>query len=211
MSLDFRNALYHGNYERVEMSALQATLEPGDIVMEFGTGIGFLSAYAARVVGSERVTTYEANFQMKPLIERTYALNGVQPTSKIALVATHRGEERFHVGARFYESSSTRKDPSSEGVIVPTVSVTDELRTVSPTYLIMDVEGSERELIPAMDLSRVNKLLIEVHPDIIGVREVRALYETLISQGFALIRELSVGQQWFLGRVNKPLVDSPLT
>lgn len=209
MSLDFRNALYHGNYERAEMTALQATLEPSDVVMEFGTGMGFLSAFAARVVGSERVTTYEANPEMAPVIERTFAMNSVRPRSQIALVATTAGEAPFHVNERFYESSAVGRHDSSRTRTVTTVSVHEEMRSVAPTYLIMDVEGAERELIPVMDLSGVRKLLIEVHPDLIGEPAVEHIRRTLTARKFELVGDLSDGQQWFLRRRNGPASARP--
>src|SRR5258708_14059112 len=79
MPLDFRNALYHGNYERAEMTALQATLEPEDVVMEIGTGLGFLAAFAAPVVGSDHLVTYEPNPSLTPLIKRPFRLNPAHP------------------------------------------------------------------------------------------------------------------------------------
>lgn len=200
MSLDFRNALYHGNYERAEMAALQATLEPNDVVMEFGTGMGFLSAFAARIVGSERVTTYEANPEMAPLIARTFAINAVHPRSTIALVATSVGTASFHVGERFYDSSAVVGQASSHTLTVRAVSVHEEMRAVAPTYLIMDVEGAERELIPAMDLSGVRKLLIEVHPGLIGEHAVEHIRHTLTEHEFELVATLSIANQWFLRR-----------
>jgi protein-L-isoaspartate O-methyltransferase len=53
--------IYFGDYERKELDVIERRLEPGDKVMEVGAGIGFLSAYCARVLGDDRVFAYEAN------------------------------------------------------------------------------------------------------------------------------------------------------
>ena len=48
-------ALTKGAYEREEMRLVEAVLEPDDIVVDIGAGLGLVSAYCAQRIGSERV------------------------------------------------------------------------------------------------------------------------------------------------------------
>ena len=45
---EIREFLYSGEYERGEIKALRRLLRPDDVVMELGTGIGFVSLVCAR-------------------------------------------------------------------------------------------------------------------------------------------------------------------
>ena len=203
MPINFRNALYHGNYERLEGRALRATLEPHDVVMELGTGLGFLATCAARVVGSERVSTYEANPALQSIIMRTFRLNRVAPHLTMAILGERDGEAEFFVERLFCESSTTRPSESARRVIVPTLSLNDEVRRVKPTFLVMDIEGAESQLIPFIDLSGVGKLLIEMHPHVIGKTRTGELMSVLADRGFLIVPSLSSGDQFFLARQNK--------
>jgi len=53
--------IYFGDYERKEATIVSQRLTADDVVLEIGAGIGFLSAYCAKRIGSERVFAYDAN------------------------------------------------------------------------------------------------------------------------------------------------------
>src|SRR5258708_8059733 len=201
MPLDFRNALYHGNYERAEMTALQATLEPEDVVMEIGTGLGFLAAFAATVVGSDHVVTYEANARLTPLIKRPFRLKGVAARGVNAILADRPGHTDFFVEPLFYNSSTTFSEGAQKIPVRP-LPLTDEMSRIKPTFVIMDVEGSESDLLPMMNLSSVNKVLIEFHPHVIGEERVAELVRLFNSHGLTNVPRFSSGVQSFFARTS---------
>lgn len=53
---------------------------------------------------------------------------------------------------------------------------------------MMDVQGSEGELLSFADLASVQKLLVEVHPDMLGIFNANALRRRLRNSGFAEIQ-----------------------
>jgi len=89
--------IYFGTYERKEAEIITQRLEPDDVVMEIGAGIGFLSAYCAKRVGNERVYAYEANPDLMDLIGQTHEANGVHPTVRNVLLAKGSGKARFYL------------------------------------------------------------------------------------------------------------------
>ena len=79
LSKSITERILSGNYAQEEVRGLAAILTPGDVMMELRAGIGFLSSYCARIVGSENTYAFEANSELKAVIRDTYAPNTVSP------------------------------------------------------------------------------------------------------------------------------------
>ncbi len=188
-----------GRYERGEARCLLHALEPGDVVFEIGAGVGFTSALAARIVGEQRVHCYEANPELVPRIRRTHALNGVSPSVVNAVLGRGAGEARFHVRSDFSTSSLSGR-PDEPSVPVPQLDLDAELRRTGATCIVLDVEGAESDLVPLIDWSPIHKLILELHPKILGPERTAALLRHLESQGLHTDRRASSSNKRLLVR-----------
>lgn len=187
ISPDIAKEIYFGNYERKEAEIVSARLEAHDVVMEIGAGIGFLSAYCAKRIGSERVFAYEANPALMELIERTYAANGVAPALHNAMLGEGAGRTPFYVGAEFWAATAVKSAYAGEREIeVEQLDLNSEIARIRPSFLIIDIEGGEGELLPLADLSAVRKICIETHPHVLGNDGVTRLLALLFERGFVL-------------------------
>lgn len=179
-------ALISGGYHVLpERRLVLSVLEETDTVMELGGGIGMLSIACAQVTGSERVFSYEANPELEPLVAENYALNGVSPTMNFCILGETPGECRFNVSKDFWESSVHRTMDASHTVTVPVKAFNEEIARIRPTFLIIDIEGGEADLLRYADLEGVKKILLEVHPRHLGIRCCNALRRQLRQLGFA--------------------------
>jgi len=176
--------IFLGDYEAKEIDIIEKRLSPADIVLEVGAGLGFLSAYCAKRVGSHKVTTYEANPELIPVIRATYEKNAVAPTLVNALLADGEGTREFHLEDEFWASSAHRGGGRS--ITVPQLDLNAELARVKPSFLIVDIEGGEVELFAMADLSSVSKICVETHADVLGNGALSAMFAGLIANGFAL-------------------------
>src|SRR3954465_8286744 len=61
MSRRVEQAISKGGYERDELRLIGMVLSPSDVVLELGAGLGLVSAFCAKRVGSGRVFAFEAN------------------------------------------------------------------------------------------------------------------------------------------------------
>src|SRR5947209_17291094 len=68
MSPQVERTVSRGRYERDELRLIEQVLSPGDVVLEVGAGIGLVSAYCAKRLGSSRVFAYEANPDLEACI-----------------------------------------------------------------------------------------------------------------------------------------------
>jgi FkbM family methyltransferase len=181
-----RRDIYFGDYERKELDLIERRLEPGDTVMEIGAGIGFLSAYCARVVGSDRVHAYEANPALLAIIEEVHRRNEVRPRVVSALLGHGDGEREFFLERDYWASSLVRRSADAQPVRIRQIDLAAELRRIAPSFLIVDVEGGEYELLKDADLSGIRKLCLEVHPDVLGNARLSELFAALFASGLAL-------------------------
>lgn len=202
ISLPLRRMILDGSYERNELDIVERTLSKSDRVLECGAGIGLLSAYCAKRLGNEPVRTFEANPYMAPIIQSTFELNEVTPMLINGAIGAGRGEMEFHVRKNFYASSSHpgRVDGSMQTIRVTVHDLHDEVMNHRPTFLFIDIEGGEEGLAGCSSLPGVQKVMAEVHPDLIGQEGVRKFVSWLESLGFKKDFGISKEQELFFSR-----------
>ncbi len=187
ISTGIAKEIFFGDYERKEAEIVTQRLEATDVVMEIGAGMGFLSAFCAKKIGSERVFAYEANPALIPLIDKTYEANGIGPTVKNAMLGRGQGRASFYVEEEFWASTNVASNTRSAKLIeVDQLDLNTEIAQVKPTFLIVDIEGGEAELFPLADLSGVEKICVETHPHALGNGGVSKLLSLLFERGFVL-------------------------
>lgn len=198
---------YDESYEGDEVEILSRHLDKNDIVMEIGAGIGFLSTFCSKRIGSERVYAYEANPYMIEKIEETYDINKVNPTIKNILLSNKEGKVSFYLEENFWSSSTIQRSKSSECIKVMTKNINEEISFVNPTFLIIDIEGGEKDLIPLIDFCNHNiiKVIIEIHPKIIGSMESSKVISHIISNGFVINFESSRNLVYLFERLTKDI------
>ncbi len=193
-------ALRDGSYEKSELRLLDAVLEPGDVVLEVGTGLGFISTFCARRLGSERVFTYEANPGLESPIRDTYRLNAVAPTLTTAAIGPEEGEVVFYRDKHLWSSSVVLRSPDMRPVRVAMRSLTGEAEKHRPTLLIVDAEGAEGEMFRGAELPTVTRIVVELHERVIGPEGVAQARADLAALGFVEDATLSRGEQMVMRR-----------
>jgi len=200
LSREVREGLYRGDYEKPELQMIKVQLRPNDIVMEIGAGIGLISSYCAKMIGSERVFAYEANPIMERHIRKTYKLNGICPNLEICMIGTQTGQQTFYVEENFWSSSGIQRSPKAKAIQVPVKSFNQEVRRINPTFLSIDIEGGEYDLMQHADFYNVQRIVIELHERVIGHDKVEFVKEKLAQAGFQVNEVMSEKEQLFLQR-----------
>lgn len=195
-----RRAIYLDPYETHERAVIQKKLAADDVVLELGAGIGFISTYCAKRIGSERVFAVEANPVMAETIRETYRLNGVAPQLTCGLLGRGDGEETFYVEGDFISSSTLQRSASAKPVETLRYDARAFIEQVKPTFLICDIEGGEQELLTYMPLTGVKKLCIELHPHVIGNVGTSEVVNRLLNEGFVCDFLSSSGKVFFFER-----------
>ncbi|WP_226892671.1 FkbM family methyltransferase [Phycobacter azelaicus] len=193
-----RKLLRTGAYEAKEAVAAQKLIRKGDVVMELGGGIGFMSTLVATKTPARAVHAFEANPALIPYIRRVHALNGAG-TARVthAVLGERDGTAPFYVRPNFLASSlSPMEDDSPEvtEVEVPTLDMNRVMSELKPSVLICDIEGAEVDVLPKMDLSSLRAVLIETHPQWIGKDGIRRVFNCLDAAGLVFFPRWSHGK-----------------
>lgn len=183
---DIRSHLYKGTYEVEERLFVSEKLRPGDRVLEIGCGIGLVSLLATRICGPGHVTSFEANPAMEDAIRANYALNGLEPDLRMQAVTADGRTLEFFQQDTILSSSLYESDLGGRAISVSSVGINDALADLSPSVIIMDVEGAEDEILPVADLSGVRAVIAEMHHHILGEDRVYELADLMALKGLPL-------------------------
>lgn len=192
-----KSHIYKGFYEGNERAILDVTLDPDDIVLDVGGGLGFIGAYCA--LRAKRVEIVEANPRLIPVIEDTLRLNGASAVVHNAVLGEAEGAATFHVMTDFWASSLTPQAGSTP-VEVPEMAASELMHRLKPTYLVMDIEGGEAELLPKMPLETVRSICLEIHPWVVGETAISDMIAAIEAQGFKTDEAVSKRDQRYFSR-----------
>lgn len=189
------------NYEALRLA--NALLEANDRVLEIGSGIGVVAVACAYICGAENVTCYEANTDTARLITSNFRLNGMRPRLRQKAVATHSGIVDFFFNDDIVSSSLMARQ-GGEPTPVACDDIADVVLELNPNVIVMSAEGAEVTLLPHTDLSGVEKLLLELHPNIAGRRATDNLVKVLYERGFDLVEKAPRKNFSYFARTSRP-------
>ncbi len=205
MSPRIIEVLRSGIYERREAAQLGAIIEPDEIILEVGAGLGFISTIAALNPNTQHVEIFEANPDLKPLIETVHRINQVHHVTVNTGVLMHQPTAAtvpFYVCPDFWASSLSHH-PASREVEVPAVDLNQTLQRIRPTMIICDIEGGELDLFAHAELDGVQKILMETHQEVFGRKNMKRLFDNLSDRGFHYDQRHSFGQVVLFSHVTR--------
>lgn len=182
VSPQVRNGLFKETYEEPERILVRRFLKPEDRVLEVGGGIGLVSLTCARICGVANVLTYEANPAMEAVIRNNFRLNGLEPNLRNKLVTQDGRSVTFYVNDNIMSSSCFDRNMGTPQTL-PSDALDQVLAEWKPTALVMDVEGAEIEMLTASHLPGIRKVILEIHPHIVGEEPTRTMLEHLRQVG----------------------------
>jgi FkbM family methyltransferase len=182
---DIQKQLYKKRYESQELTLVRAALTRGDRVLEVGAGIGFIGIACAKICGEKNILSYEPNPAMKSVIEKNYRLNDLMPNLRSKVLDTKPGEVEFFFSEGVLSSSLIdRKQGGATHVEADGIS--EVISEYKPSAIVMDVEGAEIELLRNCSLDGVSKLVVEMHPHVVGEDKIASLCDYVTDAGLAL-------------------------
>ena len=193
VSRSVRKSLRKNNYETAADLLVRHLVRPGDAVLDLGAGLGLTSIAAAKASGGGRVVGYEADPVIAPLARKNVLRNGAQAEIRNKAIAREKGASVFHVRRSFTASSLVPRKGSRPVPIEADAfqDVVDELR---PTVISCDIEGIEREIFAGARLGSVQRLIVEVHPQLTGILGVLQCVRHLAASGLTPVDSLCFGQ-----------------
>ena len=145
-----------------------------------------LAIHCAKKVGSDWVSTVEANPNMERGMRENFRLNAVSPKAEFYALGKSGYSAAFHLSSNFWVSSMVRAEYHSDTITIPVKPFNGKIKELKPTFLIVDIEGAEYELFQYAELETVKKMVVEVHSDVLGSDQEQRLLRRITDLGFAL-------------------------
>ncbi|NNK15679.1 MAG: FkbM family methyltransferase [Sulfitobacter sp.] len=192
-----RRLLRKNEYEAKETEAALRVVREGDVVVELGGGIGYMSTLVATKRAIKSVHVFEANPNLIPYIQSVHATNDVTNAHVTnAILGSRKGSVDFYVREPMLGSSMQvlegEVDPPSVKVDVLNAKTT--FKDIGANVLICDIEGAEVDLIPSLDLSGFRAAIIETHPQWIGPEGINKVMRAFMDAGLAYYHRGSHGK-----------------
>jgi FkbM family methyltransferase len=193
LSPKIRNRLLSGAYEEYEKKMCRDFLNSNDTVVELGAAIGFIGLLCQKEIGVKNYASFEANPRTMEILQRNYALNGIKPNVYNLALGANDGQVDLEVGTDFWENSIVTGVPKDgcKTVRVECGTIDTLLKRCGlvPNVLIIDIEGAEQFIDFHALPQTVNKVIIEIHPGVIGQEMAYDIVAALVNRGFRVARE----------------------
>ena len=193
-------ALSNGTYETAEIAAIDTALRPGDVVLELGAGLGFISSWVKTRGDAARVVAIEADPRLMVVMALNHALNDAEVDARNGVVGAHDGATSFFLHREFWRSSPLELEDRT-ATTLPALSLGGLVADIQPHVIIADIEGGEASLFEAVPLDHVRTLIIEVHQHLIGLAGIKRCTDALSAAGFAYDATASRGAIVVFSRV----------
>lgn len=189
-----------GTYEQREMTFTQRIVSKGDRVLELGAGLGFVSTVINRRVNVGFYAAVEADARLIPNIKRSHEKNGIRGVEVInsAFVADQEtltlGFVEFGVSQVFWGSGISKAGQDNVTTVsVEAESASEYIHKHSINVLVLDIEGGELDLFRHLDLGGVEKIIMEIHPNVFGQAGTREIFNILDRNNFSYNAPNSAG------------------
>ena len=196
----------NGRYEKEEIAGALHLVSDQDRVLECGAGIGIVGTTIAHNRRPKKMLSFEANPNMIPVVEATYKHNRVGDIISVthgALMSAKDAPETisFNISKRFaFSSLDAPQRELSETVSVPVHNFADVKEDFKPTVLLMDIEGGELDFLEGADLSGINTVVMEFHPEVYGTDGMARCKTLLTDAGFEPVTRKSTDTVWAASR-----------
>ncbi len=191
-----------GTYECEEISIIKSKLETADIVLELGTGIGFIAACCAKIAGNENVYTYEANPYLEEVVKEVFEKNNVHPNFQIVLLGDKNKSNEFVPKNDFLFSSQKSGGEFAKKITVPLLDLNETIRQCAPTYLVMDIEGNEIDVFAIIDFQTIVKVQFELHPSLLKPTDIDFIFQKLADHRFVKDNRISTDKNYYFEKEN---------
>ena len=183
-------------YENLERSVIYQMYDADDRVIEVGGGSGVTGVSILRTGAS--LVVYEPQVEFLNHLATLFAMNGYPDVDVLgAAIASESGSVILSTDKIQWDATIMDVISLGAGTEVPCVGVNEAIAEHDATALHIDVEGAECNIVDALDLSKINKFTVEIHPSMIGNESYDDIIKPKLEHaGFELAAEAGMDRNY---------------
>lgn len=199
-SFGVKRLLVRGEYEWHERELLKGEIRPNDQIIEMGASIGILTAVMCGNLGKEgRVVSIEADSDLAretshflKQLELVEVVNGfgfpvmnLPEMMQVKKFDNTDGSLGGKVDFDFTGSSSSADRDQATTKCYDISKIIDDF-SLSPTVLVLDIEGAETIMVSSKleYPESIRLILIELHPNLYQGGELKEIQASIVKEGF---------------------------
>jgi FkbM family methyltransferase len=178
-------AIAAGAIENDEVTVARKFLNWDDIIVEFGSGLGIAAARVNNTIKPQRHFCFEANPLIIEYAKNLFEINDMH--IQVENNALGNGTILPFYAVNDYLLSSFHKPENRRDynqIDVPTIKCQDVIDTIQPTAIFCDIEGAELDYLEADNFGATRTIVVELHPNIYGIKGVKQFYKKIEKHGF---------------------------
>lgn len=151
-------------WEPEEVNFVRSVLRPDDRTIVAGGGYGWVAVQVALVVGVENVVVFEPQAHLAQALRYNVRVDGRPLRVLPYALAVGDGEGRLWEHPYWAAASLNRRsEEHGRAHLVRTMGIDQAIRAHAANVLVLDIEGTEWDLVQCMDWSRIRAAVVEVH------------------------------------------------
>jgi len=201
MPFGFRSRFLFDTYEIGERTLCKKYLEKSDLLLELGGCIGIVSCVCNRIISnSSHHVVVEANPNLIPWVQKNRQRNSCSFAVESGMLSRSSNGD-FRIEKFIVSGSANTSTGKAVKVPVLTIEQITKRHGFVPSALIMDIEGGEIDFLIENDQwiadnPQVQKLIVEVHPFIVGEEAISDFRERLRLLRFQLVEVAGTVEYW---------------
>lgn len=168
----FSELIQNGGWERYECEIIHKAVKARHRVLEGGAGLGVTSALIGKQASF--AIAFEANPTLAKVAAKNQGINHSRTKIVNAAIGTSDSYANFNFMPDWWDSkiSKSKTSKTSRVKVLDAKKIIDKYNI---NALILDVEGEEENIIPSIDLSKIDLAIIELHGHIDKKKVIKLL------------------------------------
>jgi len=185
-----KEVILSGEYESAEATLCGQTILPGDRILELGGAIGFVGLLCLRNLHAAEVVSAEPNPRTAAILRRNFELNHCSAAVEEVAISDRDGALDLCISDEFWGDNAFAANGTSARSQVRVQSRTlGSLLTDRRSHfsvLISDIEGAETLIDWGQLPPSIDRIIIELHPGIVGYASAYDVLHKLAQLGFSV-------------------------
>jgi len=163
-------------------------IEKDDVFYDVGAHVGYYSVLAAQKCTNGKVYSFEIDPALIESIKNHISLNNFENVKIVNSAVSDKTGKMISFAPENEGELSTNAIKNQGDVLVQTLALRDFIKQFDkPNFIKIDVEGNEKSVLEGLfrnKVEKLNKMLVEIHPDQLSKQDKKDIEDLILEKDF---------------------------